>query len=348
MQLTSGHLLAENTAVRLPNGLLSGTSSQQHLPASQVTNTTRAHTAPGLQPGTPAPSASRQPIEAFSFQPLNDTSRQDFTTIPHSYDRSRSPSTSVSIHSQPNSVRKFGKTPLNNATSTHHSSLGNRISTFFGQHRSSPTSSSNRPSTSQGLLEPSSVVKYKDSVAATRNVFGIHAGKARQAPSNLVQSYRGAREDSSHSPSRFDNVLNARANSPAHEYKHQAGHDESPLEGHPTSVSEAMPDSPLQQYPSSFAHPRLPEYNVRSSENTSGVASGSRSQQAITPLLSSNLPQTALDDNGADSQRRRASASMYNEKLPGNSRADWNWGVPSDGTPNVEPELRMERKKQFS
>jgi hypothetical protein len=39
---------------------------------------------------------------------------------------------------------------------------------------------------------------------------------------------------------------------------------------------------------------------------------------------------------------------MYNEKLPGNSRADWNWEVPSAGTPNVEPELGMKRKKQFS
>lgn len=343
---------ANERNVRLQDGLLFGISSNPHLPVPQATITTRDHTAPtedkGLQPGTRTPSALRGPGEAFSFQPLNDTSSLDFTTIPHSNDRSRSPSASVSIHSQPTSVHKFGKPPLNNVRSIHHSSLGNRISTFFGQHRSSPTGSNTRPSTSQGLLEPSSVVKPKDSVAGKRNLFG-NASKSRQAPSNPVQSYRGAREDPSHSISRFNNEVSGRSDSPAQDDRLQAGHGESPMEGRrATFVSPAITGSPSQQYPPSSTNPRLPEYYGGSSENNSSAVGSSHSQQAITPLLSSNLPQLALDANVDDSQRRKASASMHDEKLLGSSGKDWNWGAPSGSIPSADPELTTDRKKQFS
>lgn len=62
--------------------------------------------------------------------------------------------------------------PQTSTPSSSHSSLGNRISTFFGGHRPSGHASNKRPSTSQGLMSSSSISRLKPNKAEKRSLLG--------------------------------------------------------------------------------------------------------------------------------------------------------------------------------
>lgn len=66
-----------------------------------------------------------------------------------------------------------------------HASLGNRISTFFGQHRTGSSETHPRPITSQGLARHTES-SLKEDQAGKRKIFRIHQNKPHRHPSGQI------------------------------------------------------------------------------------------------------------------------------------------------------------------
>jgi hypothetical protein len=67
-----------------------------------------------------------------------------------------------------------------------HASLGNRISTFFGQHRTGSSDPRARPTTPQGLQATSTESSLKEDQAGKRKIFRIHQTKPHRHPSGQI------------------------------------------------------------------------------------------------------------------------------------------------------------------
>jgi hypothetical protein len=67
-----------------------------------------------------------------------------------------------------------------------HASLGNRISTFFGQHRTGSSDPRARPTTPQGLQATYTESSLKEDQVGKRKIFRIHQTKPHRHPSGQI------------------------------------------------------------------------------------------------------------------------------------------------------------------
>lgn len=274
------------------------------------------------------------------FLPLRhpaETPLQNSAKMPRSDGGLRSASATSSVHSHSTYSHKHGSGIFNNALSNsdNHSSLGNRISTFFGQHRSSPNGS--RPSTSQGLLEPFSAGKPKDSLSAKRNLFGMPARISRHGSPS---STNGATKESRSQPtprSRDERI--ERPNSSVQGVTHL------PRNGSPlTSDDRATLVTSTRASPASRNYTLSFDENGGGSTTHNGAGGHSSELQTLTAASSSSAMQPELHSHLADTG---ISIPVHDQKPLGISGSAWDhWGTLS--ATSVYPESRTDREKQFS
>lgn len=294
-------------------------------------------------------------------QPSKQSARRDVKTNVLSQERHRMQSVNEPILPQGTRRAKqenahsdnvgSHRTHVSATETTHQSSLGNRISTFFGQHRSSPPGSHRRPSTPQSLLQPLGAGQAKDSRTAKRNLFGIPASKYRQEtlPS---RTDREVKEEQNGFTARPEVTVVGHPSSHVRDSTDLSRcHDVPTVKGgHAIFTATAIPSLPLRiSSPSSYTV-QSPEYNGQSKKNPSITEGGSSIRQTTTASISlSSLQCNSGADHDRESQRKSTSASSYTGRLLGTSDTAWNhWGAPPDAISGVYHDPRMDREKQFS